>query len=251
MKNEFLYQRMLLTTNKKNYAGRVLLQEGRPVAEKDSLDIKGLSIKKSNVNKNVGDAMQNILEENILKAREINISTILKDLNGIENTIKDSFNKGELTYSKPDKSNEPSTYKTPYQIQSVRGIIIWNALYPDKEITYPAQVNLIKLKINSLIDLDFDKILDALDGDKEEAERIFNVVDETIYQNEDLNHYGFSVIAIPKTEKKIPKWLIPFIDLDTITYDSLNNFNVILGSIGIKTVGNTVAKQYYSNIIDF
>jgi len=322
MKNEFLNRRMLLTESKKNYASIILLQEGANVPDNEALDIKGLTIKKSNVNKNIGNELQSILEQDILRANNISISKILKRLVKLQNNIQDSFNKGEVYYAKPDKSNEPITYKTPYQIQAVRGILAWNSLYPDKEITFPAQVNTIKLKINS-IDM-LEKYFIFKDGkyipydvtQKEEikkelaknksyklikpvkktnpeiyesiAKNIFAIdirnsvnkfintsemiklknYDKDVYEKSidsyvknsfsgdaftrfKLSKYGFGVIAIPKTEEYIPKWLLPFIDTDKIIADGLTNFNKIFESVGVKTINTSSTDSHYSNIIDF
>lgn len=242
MKNEFLNRRMVLTSSKKNYASKVIMQEGAKVEEKDSLDIKGLTIKKSNVNKNLGNQMQDILEEDILEAKNINIKNVLGKLSDLEKAIGESLDKGEVYYAKPDKCNEPSTYKTPFQIQSVRGIYAWNCLYPDKEITFPAQVNMIKLTCPTIFDL---KNLSEIEPE------FYNIIDEKIFGNENFKQYGFTVIAIPKTENKIPEWIIPFIDKDTMIYDGLNNFNKILESISVKTIETKANVDHYSNIIDF
>ena len=259
MKNEFLMRRILLTENKKNYSSIQWLQEGVVVPESKSLDIKGLSIKKANVNKNVSNQMQKFMEDDILRSKTIDINSILKNLNGLEKDIRKSFLNGEVKYAKPDKSNEPGSYKTPFQIQAVRGIYTWNKLYPDKEITYPAQVNLIKLKnmdvfelkefILRIFQIDNGKSFFGRELEQDYTEKL-EIVEELL-SDDNIGKYGFTVIAIPKTEESIPEWIIPFIDVDTIVFDSMNNFNKILGSIGVKTIGTNASDMHYSNIIDF
>ena len=51
-KNEFLFYRVLLTNNKKNYASKQEIQEGKMIPDgiDTALDIKGLPINKSTLN---------------------------------------------------------------------------------------------------------------------------------------------------------------------------------------------------------
>ena len=249
MKNEFLMKRILTTNSKKNYSSVLWLQEGVEVPEDESLDIKGLTIKKANVNKNVSKTLQDNLENNILKSDSVDLNIVLTDLSKLEKDIRQSLMNGETKYLKPDKSNSPETYKTPFQIQAVRGIYAWNYLYPDKEITYPAQVNLVKLKCDNIFSISHEKLKECLK--EEEADRIYDILETKIFQNSNLSSYGFTVLALPKTEEKIPEWVIPYIDIDTIIYDSLTNFNKILESIGVRTIGYRADDEHYSNIIDF
>jgi DNA polymerase elongation subunit (family B) len=242
MKNEFLMRRLLLTSSKKNYAAILLLQEGALVDIDHSLDIKGLTIKKSNVNKNIGIAMQNILENDLLKAKDINISTVLSKLSDLEKNIRTAFDNCETTYAKPDKANAPDTYKEPFQMQPIRGIYTWNALYPNKEITFPAQVNTVKINGESIFDIN--------DLEKKNP-NFYDVLKKEVYNNPDFKDKGFTVLAIPKTETKIPEWLRPYINTDQIIFDSLNNFNKILESIGVLTISTSANEHHYSNIIDF
>ena len=242
MKNEFLMERMVLTKSKKAYASKLLLQEGKEVVPEKSLDIKGLTIKKANVNRNLSATMQNILKENILESKEINISRILKELSDLEKDIVDTLKEGSTKYFLPDKCNEPDSYKTPFQMQIIRGICAWNILYPDSEITYPAQVNMVKLNINSLMDLDKEKI-----GDDE----IYDKIKTGIFDDENLSKYGFTILSVPKNVSKIDDWIIPFIDVDTMIFNSMTNFNKILESISVRTIPTAADELHYSNIIDF
>ena len=249
MKNEFLMKRIMTTSNKKNYADYLWLQEGVEVPDEDSLDIKGLSIKKANVNNTVSKLLQENLENNILRSDDVNINTVLSSLIDLEKDIRTSLANGEVKYLVPDKSNEPSTYKTPFQVQAVRGIYVWNYLYPEKEITYPAQINKVKLNIDTIFKLDLDKMRE--DVGVEEADRIYNILEEKVFNDENMSKYGVTILCLPKSEKNIPKWAIPYIDVDTIVADSLSNFNKILESIGVKTISFTADDAHYSNIIDF
>lgn len=243
MKNEFLLKRILLTENKKNYASVIVLQEG---IEKDppKLDIKGLTIRKSNVNKNTRDILKDILEEDVLKSENINLKEVLRKLEGFEDRIRESFEAGETTFMKPDKVNEISSYKMPYSIPALRGILVWNLLYPDVPIPFPAQVNTVKLTSASI-----DRLAYLYENKK--TKKFYKILKENVFEDENLKNYGFSIIAIPKEVDKIPDWIIPVIDIDTVVRDNLSNFIIILNSIGVKTISLKADELFFSNIIDF
>ena len=240
MKNEFLLQRILLTDSKKNYASYVLLQEGVKIPDHKALDIKGLPLKKSNVNRTTGDFLMGLLKEDILKSDTIHTKDVLGKLTEFENTIKQSFLNGEVDYMSPGKVNELESYKAPYTIASVRCALVWNALYPEKEINFPAQVNMVKVKADTL-----DKIAFLY----EDYPEIYRTLKEKVYEDENLSKYGLTYFGIPKGEDKIPDWVIPLIDTDTIIQDNLKNFLKILNSIGLRTIMTTADSEYFSNII--
>lgn len=240
MKNELLLRKILFTCNKKNYASILILKEGKAI-NPSRLDVKGLTIKKANVNRNVGAYLEKILEEDILKSEKIDSSIVIAKMSKLENKMRKAFKNGDPSYIKPGKCNEIGSYKLPYQQPTVRGVIAWNAIYPEKEIVLPTQVNTIKLKATNLCDL----------GNLNETHpEIYEVIKDTIFNNKDLSKYGLNIIALPKNEKKIPEWLIPLIDVDTIIADNLSNFLIILNSIGIKTISLRKDEIFYSNIID-
>ena len=242
MKNEFFLSRILLTGNKKNYASRVLLQEGVELPPHKQLDIKGLAIKKSNVNKNTSAFLQNLLRYDILQSEIINTKNVLQELAKFEETVYNTFINGDITYMTPTKVNEIESYKAPLTQAAVRASIVYNLLYPENSITYPAQINMIKVKMKELAD-----ITPLYETEPE----IYRTLKEKVYEDEDLKKYGITYFALPKSLDKIPDWLIPYIDIEEIIKDNLNNFLVILESIGLKTIKVTSDDLYHSNIIEF
>ena len=241
MKNEFLMKRIMLTANKKNYASIILLQEGK---EKNppELDVKGLAIKKSNVNRNTGTFLQGLLEDKVLQSEVINTSEILTELQAFENKIRESFANGEMTFATPSKVNDIEAYKNPFTIGPLRGVIAWNAVCPNLAIALPGSVNTVKL---------FTDNLEQLAPLYKTHPAIYSTLKKEIFEHPDLGRYGLRLIAFPKTLKTIPEWLIPFIDVETIIKDNLVNFLPILNSIGVKTLNITADELFYSNIIDF
>lgn len=260
MKNEFLMDRVVNTSNKKSYASGVSIQEGVLTPEPE-LDMKGLQIKKSNTNKQLSKELQTILEDDIINSNKIEIDVILKKLEAIEKEILDSFNNGETTYSKPDKSDPPNSYKFPLRSGGVRGTYVWNELYPDTEIVLPDSFNTVKLDGDKLEK--FQYLLDENHSNYEENKRIFDIIKNKVFDDSDrkkdkdgknkphMADYGVTVLAIPKSVELIPEWCRPLIKTDEIIKDNINNFLIILNSIGVKNINIKQADSFYSNIINF
>lgn len=238
MKNEFYYSRIMLTRNKKNYGGLVAMQEGNILNEKD-LDIKGLAIKKVTVVKEIRDYFKDLLEEDILKPDKISLSKVISKYQKLENRIRESVVKGETIFVKPDKVNLVSTYKTPYQIQAVRGTLLWNHLYPNEEISVPNKINIVKTTLDTIEDIQNSNIPDDI---KNAIFKLFEEVPE-------LEKYGASVLGIPKTLEQLPDWVVPYIDVDVTVNDNMAPGKILLESLGFKDL--TVNRQQIAtNILD-
>jgi len=237
MKNEFFYKRLMNTRNKKSYAGSLIMQEGH-MLEKIKHDIKGLAIRKVNVNKNVRTYFTEMLGRLILDSDEINIEEVFGEYKRLEDMIVKSFVNGELTYSTPAKVNEIESYVSPYSIQSVRGSIIWNALYPDNEIVMPTKVNNIKLKAETLADL--------VNVPKD----VYDTLHRVIFSNPEMAKHGFKIISVPKDLEVLPDWIIPLIDIETMVKDNVKSGMIILESLGFKTL-DILDSQFPTNILEF
>lgn len=255
MKSEFLFSRMMFTRNKKQYAGLLIEQEGNEFKE-PKIELKGLSIKKSNVRPETRKFFISLIKDDILNNDNINLSYILNKYHNFENIIKDSLINGETVFLKSDKSNDIESYKLPYTIQSVRGTIIWNELYPNNTINTPTKVNILKLKVKTLEDL--EKLMDIKKYNRE-----YNIIkdiiftskpkkenDGSIVETNNLLKYGFEIIALPKSLEKIPEWLLPLVDYECIIKDTITVGNIILESLGFSLMKFN-GSEYYSNFIKF
>jgi len=236
MKSEFLYSRLMLSRNKKQYCGQLELQEGNI---KRKIDMKGMSIKKANVNNRTRKVFTDMIEKKILNDPTINIAEILGIFKGFEDEIRNSLKNGEITFLTPGKCNDFDSYKNAYTVASARGSIIWNKLYPNNTIQTPAKVNLLKLKINSITDLE------PIYGTE-----FFNRIQQEVFNDENLAHYGMDKICMPKSVTRIPEELIPFINYEDIIDDNIRVGNLLLESLGIKLMQYN-NKEYYSTFISF
>lgn len=235
MKNEFLIKRIMMTRNKKNYAGIVLMQEGN-LMDPPELDVKGLAIRKVSTNAHIRESFTELLEHDILGSKEIDLGNIIGKFRALESKVRQSLLSGSCEFSLPGKVNSIHSYVNPYQMMSLRGAITWNSLFPDKEIDLPNKVNMFKLNIDSL-----EMLEDMSDEHYAKIEKLF--------ENKDLVKNGLNVISLPKNQEELPDWIIPYIDIDTMVADNIKSGIIMLESLGFKTL-DILKHQLPTNIIE-
>ena len=234
MKSEFLYKRVLMTPNAKSYAGLIVAQEGK-VFEKHKVDVKGLQIKKVSAAKATRKFFADILEKDILKAEDIKMAEIFKNIAQFKRNIRESFTKrGEVTFADPKTYNSLDAYDDGYTQGPVRGTILWNALCPEHEIEPFSSVNLIKLNSPTYEELqviwaDYPKELAA-------AKRV-------IFDHERMAHYGMSCICMPKSVEKIPEFLLPLIEVEEHVKTNISPFMPVLNALGCAPIYNGSTAQ--------
>lgn len=250
MKNEFLMKRALLTMNKKNYASKQELQEGNIVPEEESMDIKGLPIKKSTLNKRIQDELSKILYEEILNTNVIDQIQIIKRFAILEKKMYNSLHSGEKEFYKPVTVKSINNYDDPMRIQGIKASIIWNHIKDDDlesfDLSSRNSMDIVKvnitekeaLKIKDTYPHIYEKIISCLND-----EEIFPVK----YASDGSSKRIIPIItslAIP-LDVAVPKWAVEFIDYKTIISDNICNFP--LDSVNISTFGNS--NIVYSNIM--
>ena len=268
---------------KKNYASLIETQEGNKVPEDEQLDVKGIeAIHKSSKPLSTRKALKKILLEDILKTPVIDQLRFIKDIAIFEKQIMDSVKSGSKEYYKPVTIKSMSAYDDPLRIQGIKASIAWNMIKPSEaegiNLEERNAVNIAKVKINkALVDKirdDFPDIyqnmIDALNNEvfKEyvnipKTNKKFNELVAKVRANdpETCSMYKIEVnkgevklkklvgasinaVALP-LEVKLPEWLEPFIDYDSIIADNLNGFPY--ESIGIQRLENNNIS--YSNIV--
>ena len=240
-KNEILNEDVYLTNrySNKTDAGEILMQEGH-IKEKPKLDIKGISIKKVTVPKYIREYFTDLIKQDILACPKISMSNIVGKYQKLEDIIRESIEDGSTEFIKPGKINQISSYQFPYRIPEVRGVMLWNAMYPENEITIPNKVNLVKTNLLTIDDIREANIPDEI---KEK------LLMELLVEDEELAKYGMSVIALPKNMERIPDWIVPYLNVSSHVIDNMKPGKIMLDSLGFKdiTVG---ANQIATNIID-
>lgn len=247
MKQEFLYSRILLTKNKKNYAGLITAELGKQLST-PIMDVKGLPIlKKTSVPKSLRKQFSKIVEEDILKAKTINIKTILDKYDAIENSIIESLEKGEIQYLLPKNLELIEKYKEPDKVEAVKAVLVWNELEPEKTIVPPEKINLLKLNCLNSEDPRLKKLSETHPDKYNAIMKIvfnYNVTNPKI----DISRFGFSCVAIPKDLEEIPDYLRPFIDYTSMVNVNLSSSYILLESLGVY-VEDIGTVKYRSNII--
>ena len=201
MKNEFVYEKLLLTKNKKSYCGIITSELGNQLS-KPVLDIKGLPIlKKTSVPKALRKQFTKLVEDDILKTKKINLKQIIDKYDNIEIMIEDSIAKGNVEYLLPKNLELIESYKAPDTIEAVRAAIIWNACEPENQIIPPEKINLIKLNGIDANDPRFEEMKKNY-PDKYQAimKTVFNhgVTNPKI----DISRFGLHVLLFQNQKKK-------------------------------------------------
>jgi hypothetical protein len=259
MKSEFNFSRIILTKNKKQYAGQIVLQEGH-LLKKPKFAVVGLSIKKVGTPKIARKKFHDILEQDMLLAETIDPLVPFKKFLAFEKEINESLTSGETKFLKPARFSSEKAYKEPFTQQQVRGVRLWNALYPDKTIPNFSSVKLIKLKDLSVEELENVASEEIVEGVKTfikesreflmaRAEKIKDADDRDKAINKAESFDDFGVICIPKEMEVFPEELVPLVDVNTIINDNMKNGNILLESIGFKVM-KSLKFEVVSNILE-
>jgi DNA polymerase elongation subunit (family B) len=247
MKNEFVFSRIMLTRNKKSYAGTITSELGK-LLPKPVLDMKGLSIRKSSVAKTLKKQFTDILKEDVLNVKNINLAHIIKKFDQLGLEVEKSLKNGDLTYSLPKNIENIDGYKDASMQEPVRGTIVWNSIEPETPIVPPEKVNIVKMRA-------FDKTSPELEKLKLSNEPKYNSIIKTVFNEGvekptiDISRFGLSVVSIPKSVERIPEYLLPMIDFQSMVNNNMTNGYIILESLGIYTEEVKTTK-YKSNIIE-
>lgn len=237
MKNEFLIKRIMLTKNKKNYAYYCLMREGNLI-KNPKLEIKGLPIKKVSTNKNIREYFTELLGNDVIKSDTINYPNIIGKYFELTDIIRESILKGTTDYSIPIKVNEMESYENPLSIKAFRGAIIWNILYPDEEINFPAELNMMNLiMVNdfSVVKDTIDEYIKTIEYDKKEYDLFIERLQEIFNEPNYFKSGIINSICFPKNVKEFPIFLRPFIDVEKMILDNVNNGALILDALDINT----------------
>lgn len=238
MKNEFFFETLITSTVKKNYMGKMLLREGRPMNGK--LDIKGLSFVKSGISEKIGEYMKGIIQTDIM-GEKINFRGVLRKLNDLANSIRDSLLAGDPTYTKPMAVKDFNMYKDPLSEMGIRAVLVHNFVYPEDPIQLPDHVRTIKVKMSRKKDI--EKL-------QETHPDIYKTIIEKVFESSNARlTKGITAFAIPQTQEKIPEWIIPYIDIDTIVEDNMKSFFPVLKALGFEIINTRANNTMFSNII--
>ena len=241
MKNEFLFTRMILASVKKRYITSMRLKEGHEIYP-EKVKITGFDFMKSSTREETKNFFTELCRDEIMYVDRIDISRILRRLEMFEKMVSDSLIKREKNFLTPASVKELEAYKDPYKEMGVRSIVAWNVIYPDQTIELPMKVDIIKVKMTTLEDIE---------PLKETESEIYERIHKGIFQSREtkISKKGIAVIALPRSVKDIPEWLVPYIDYDTIINNNVSKFHGVLESLGIHIISSS-KESLFSNVIN-
>lgn len=240
MKNEFLASTIMTTRNKKWYGLISKLREG-VLLDPPKVTIKGMSFIKSTTNDVTKKHFENLVKQRVLlPSRKVDVVEILSDVRRFENLIAQSLDEGEVTFASPHKTKDIEAYTFPDRIQSVRASIAWNAVYPDQPIQPPDRIQVIKVKMDTLEDIE-----DLKDDEPE----IYQALVKGVFNHpkEEIAKKGINVFAIPNSVSKIPEWIRPYIDKEKIIDDNIKLGDSVMHAMGLSTAD--MSRSEVTNII--
>lgn len=173
MKNEFFNTLLVIGKAKKRYISKQMLREGNLLTPPKA-DIKGFDFKKATTSEYAESVFMKIIKNHILDSETIEIKEMIKDIRDFKDDIYKSIINGERTFLPNGSAKELAAYKDPASEQSVRGVLAWNAIYPDNSIDFPSKVSLVKMNIFTE-----DDIEDMKDSHPE----IYNIIINQIFND--------------------------------------------------------------------
>jgi len=236
MKNEFGILSLLVASGKKRYLQSIILREGEylwpPKKHIAGFDFKKLSA----APKSVGKFIESTLFEYIV-CDNTDIPEALRQFMKLENKLRGALQSGDKEYFSIEKVKTMDSYKDAMSNGTFKACYIWNALYPDKEISFPNSVSLVKINIKSTKD-----IADLALDDREMFDRMSEILKRPTMKT------GVTQIAIPLDED-IPDWILKRMDIETMLNKNMGLVTPILEEIGVRPVYKRKSDQYISNVI--
>lgn len=230
MKNEFFMNRIIIANVKKRYMSLFKLREGN-LLNPPKPDIKGFDFVKASTADACEERFKDIVNKYLLNCEDIDVLAIRHELEDMEQMVAESIDRGELEFLPNASAKELSAYKDPASEQSVRGMLVWNMLYPDRAIEPPSKVKLLKLTLFNENDLEpikqaypdiYETLMDKVFNDKS------GIFVSEKYKNGKIERKsrGVQVLSIPMNAE-IPNWVRPFIDIDTMIASILAPFKSV------------------------
>lgn len=241
MKNEFYFDKILLAKVKKRYVASIRLKEGK-LMDPYKPEIKGHDFKKASISEMTEKILGKIIKDRIFDCEDIDIPGVCSDLDKFERTIRQSLDNGERTFMLRMNCKTIDAYANPYSQGAVTSVLVWNAIYPDREIQLPDKLDVVLVSIPNS---------QALDCIKDNFPREYNILKNTILEGgiEQFRKNGIKYFAIPNDYEGIPEFIKPFINYDNIIARNIGTFLPIKDALGLPGVKGK-DKTYFSNIID-
>lgn len=256
MKNEFYYERVVVTYAKKSYIGLMARQESH-IYDKPKLDVKGVNFFKSTSTEATSEFIYDkVLMGEIMRPKDgkVSLQRTYKTIYQFQQDIQDKIRQGDIRFMKRSiKVKSPDAYASPYSNGAYKAVYVWNAVNDDKDrIELPATITQVKVILRNKKDLAplaqwpeiYERMLDLFEHDP----NIGDVeVDGVLVKGK-----GIKSIAVPVEYDYIPDWLISIIDVETLVNDNMKLFTQLFNPLGLSsgtTSHNGSTMRYYTNIV--
>ena len=255
MKNEFYFSSLYIAVGKnakKKYMSRIELREGN-LMDPPKYDIKGFDFKKATTAKETEEVFMDIIKNDILSAEFVDSSVVYNRLEKFRKCIIDDIYSGSTKFLPIVNTKEIGAYKDPYREESVKSVLIWNMINPEKMIEPPLKVKSLKLKIFDEKDLEsikdrypdiyktlIDNVFNDTDGIFRKQKQEYGVY----YAREDANGnilddwYEYIPTKYRSTYKKkgADKWNKFVEELGNEVYDDKYRAHIEYGNACIKSI---------------
>jgi len=240
MKNEFFFKSLLLYPNKKkNYSGWQRLKEGELV---NKIANTGSALTGSNINPHVAKTFNKILSEEIHYVKEISLTRITRRVYELEKYIRN-----EILVNHNVKFGVFKAYKGSHRANAIsdsciRGVEIWNTLYP-KNIIQPYNKVYV---LNTILEREDQLYLIKDVGIRE-------IIRKIIFKNpsnKEIPRFGLRTIAVPDTAEKYPAWIADIIDVNKLTEGHIKSITTLVPAIGLHLTRMSSTRKHISPLIN-
>jgi hypothetical protein len=248
-KNEYYFETLLITSGKKNYASILALKEGKRI-DPTRLEIKGLTMKKTSVNPEIGRRAMDVVENYVLRRpNDFSLKDFVQKVDFYVDEIEQLARQGDQSLYFSTKINTPVDKLTrkDYRGQAVKA---WNAVAPKEfQIETPGGFKMVDLKINAKqLKQNYPTIYKDLAKFVEKDKFITvtdkeNAIDLAIESN--VNR-----IAIPSDMDITPDFIKEFIDVGAFTSKFIATMVPVLNSFNI-SIYKGGDREHHTNIINF
>ena len=215
------------------------------------LAITGANLGKSGLNEYVSSRIEDILENDVLRAEHYDPTVVIRGVKEIQNHIEDSILKGDKSFGIYTRYNGINNLKEPEKIAVARASVIWNELFPDDYIVPGDAVYMFDTTLRTEDDLN------RID-DIEIREKIRKIVFRQNNYGLEFSRFGLKAFAIPVDgdHRKLPDWIIPFISINSVCEKHLQPItklysSLLLSQCKYSTEGSSVKKMGTSNLVRF
>ena len=240
LKNEFFFKSLIIYSSiKKNYSAWTILREGVKV---NKLSNTGLALTGSNINPYVKKCLDDLILNEIHKVKDVSITRIMKRIYDLENDIRNKILKDrDLSFTKYTSYKSNNNAK-PYSDSRIRGVLIWNHLYPDNKIEFYNKIYIL----NTILEKE-DQLYLIKDPEMREylRDKIFNNPVNIL-----AKPFGLRTLALPDSIKQYPEWLVDIVDINKLVEHHINSFTSLLPSIGVYINRISSTRNHMSSMIN-